>query len=112
MKRFINTTVGVAYDPTGFAEELAAQDHVEAGTAALPPEERAMARLLTKQRWFMDTDPAGNQYLIPASQRMEWDAWTMAAEESSELPVLPSWARPLKGQVRFVEFERPVEVMQ
>ena len=75
---------------------------------ALPPEEAAIARM--KQRWFLDRDCAGNEYLIPADRREEWDAWDIACEEAGDLLPAPTWARPLRDQVRWVEFECPVEM--
>lgn len=79
-------------------------------TKILPPEEQALAALGMHQRWFMDSDILRNEYLIPADRRLEWDAWQMACYNAEELLPAPAWARPLRDQVRWVEFEMPMEV--
>lgn len=73
------------------------------------PEEAALARL-SKPRFFLDTDLMGNEYLVPADRRMEWDAYEIACETMGDLLPLPAWAKPLRGQMRHVEFEAPEEV--
>lgn len=111
MKQFTNTDFGVPYDFAGAAEDVAAQRRVEAGTSALPPEERALAALKSKPRFFMDTEANGTEYMIPSERRMDWDAFTMAQEDTCEVLPVPSWARPLKDGSRWVEFEMPVEAL-
>lgn len=78
-------------------------------TTAIAPEEAAIARL-ARQRFFLDADIMGNEYLLPVDRRMEWDAYEIACESFGDLLPLPAWAKPLKGQIRHVEFEVPEEV--
>lgn len=46
-------------------------------------------------RWFMDYDEDGNNYIVPANCRAEWQKWIKTEEQGSRALPVPSFAIPI-----------------
>ena len=63
----------------------------------------------TPQRWFLDCDEDGHNFLIPADKRAIWESWIDLPWSDTKYKSVPDFVRPVNDCYSNVTFTDPID---
>lgn len=61
----------------------------------------------TRMRYFLDTDCSGHWYIVPVTNKRQWDNWTNIDEEDERSWKVPKYVQAVGGHPSIITFTDP-----